>query len=94
MRSGKSSRDGLLVEVFKDLPGKALGTITTDFARRIDVLDSPEERREVSAKLISETRSVKDLKSYRPVSSRVLRESRNYRSTLGRNLCELKDRCP
>ena len=61
--------------MFKDLPGKALGTMTTDFARRIDVLDIPEEQTEVSVKLISEIRSVKDLKSYCPVSSPVSRQS-------------------
>ena len=71
MRPGKFSCDGLTGEMLKDLPGKALGTMTTDFAPRIDVLDSPEEPTEVSVKLISEIRSVKDLKSYRPVSSRV-----------------------
>ena len=80
--------------MLKDLPGKALGTMTTDFAPRIDVLDSPEEPTEASAKLISEIRSVTDLKSYRPVSSRVLRESGNCRSTLGCNVSELRDRCP
>ena len=43
--------------------------MATDFTRRVNRLDIPEEWTEVGAKLIPKTSSSKELKSYCPVSS-------------------------